>query len=67
MSFRAVATLWYRVFGLVIIAVLGNALLHGFDELFDKLRQVRPAGWLIIAAVLLPGPLAHWLSIRLER
>ena len=66
-SLRAIASLWYRFFGLVLIVILGNSLLYGFDELLDTLSWVRPVGWLVIAAAFAPGPLAHWLAIRLKR
>ncbi len=59
----AIARLWYTLFGLITLAILGN----GFDELRDLLSRMRPVGWLVIAALFAPGPLAHWLAIRLKR
>jgi hypothetical protein len=66
-SLMAIAQLWYTLFGLVVFAMLGNALQFGFDELRDIISQMRPVDWLVIAAALAPGPLAHWLAIRLRR
>ncbi len=63
----AIARLWYTLFGLITLAILGNPLLYGFDELRDVLTRMRPVGWLVIAALFAPGPLAHWLAIRLKR
>jgi hypothetical protein len=57
---------WYILFGLIISAMLGNALMYGFDDLRQVL-SMRPVGWLVIAALFAPGPLAHWLAIRLNR
>jgi hypothetical protein len=62
----AIARLWYTMFGLITLAMLVNAWQHGFDELRDVLRM-RPVGWLVIAAAFAPGPLAHWLALRLKR
>lgn len=63
-SLRAVAVLWYTFLGLTLFAVLGNAWLHGFGELLGILRDMRPLGWLVLAALIAPGPLAHWLSLE---
>jgi len=63
----AIARLWYTVFGLITLAMLGNAWQHGFDQLLEVLSRMRPVGWLVIAAAFAPGPLAHWLAIRLKR
>jgi hypothetical protein len=66
-SFWAIAQLWYTLFGLVLLAMLGNAVQHGFGELRNIVSRMNPVGWLIIAAAFAPGPLAHWLSRRLGR
>jgi hypothetical protein len=65
-SFWAIARLWYGFFGLIVLAMLGNALQHGFDELRDVVSRMNPLAWLIIAAAFAPGPLAHWLALRLK-
>lgn len=66
-GFWAIARVWYTCFGLIVLAMLVNAWQHGFDELLDLLSRVRPVGWLVIAAAFAPGPLAHWLAIRVKR
>jgi hypothetical protein len=65
-SFWSIAQLWYLCFGLVISAMLVNAVQHGFDELRDIVSRMRPMGWVVIVAAFAPGPIAHWLSIRLK-
>ena len=65
-SFWAIAQLWYGFFGFTIAVILGNAFIYGFDELIDILHGMRPVGWLVLAAAFAPGPLAHWLAIRLK-
>ena len=66
-SLWAIARLWYTLFGLILLAMLVNAWQYGFDELRDIIFGLRPVGWLVIAAMFAPGPLAHWLAKRLKR
>ena len=68
-SLWAIARLWYTLFAIVALAMIATAWRSdgGFRELFDMFRSTDPAGWLIIAALLAPGPLAHWLSVRVKQ
>jgi hypothetical protein len=64
-SFWAIAQFWYLCAGLTILAILGNVIQHGFRELEGVMT--RPLDWLILAAALAPGPLAHRMAIRLKK
>jgi hypothetical protein len=64
-SLIGIAALWYGFFGLIALAMLGNAWQHGFDELRDVFGRMHPIGWLVIAAAFAPGPLAHWFALRM--
>jgi hypothetical protein len=66
-SLWAIARLWYTLIGLIVLALLGNGLQHGFDELRDLVSKMHPVEWLIIAAACAPGPLAHWLARRMKQ
>jgi hypothetical protein len=64
-SFWSVARLWCGLIALVVFSLLGNAWqFNEFDKLLATLRSIPPEGCLVIAAVVAPGPLAHWLSRR---
>ena len=39
-SFWSIAQLWYTCFGFIILAMLGNAIQHGFGELLDIVSRM---------------------------
>ena len=66
-GFWSAAQLWYTIFGLVTLAILGNALKDGFGEVIEIFQAMAFQSSLILAAWIAAGPIAHWLASNDDR